>query len=364
MKSFPRLLVALLLALGLQRSALPASSAAAPGAFSLLTPVDGAPNVSLLPTLTWSASSGAASYTLEAASDSGFTNIVLSQVGILTTSYTPGAPIAQGVTVYWRVTAVSGVDTTLATGAPFSFTTVILPPAAFTLTSPANTATGVALQPNFTWAASTGADTYTLEVATDSGFSSIVVSQTGLVATNYMPGSPLTGGTNYFWRVKAINGGGTTTSTAAPFSFQTLTTGPGGFSLLVPDDGWLGVSRNPYFLWDDAAGATSYTLELASDPAFSSLVCEVSGIPGSSFGSTLDLDPSTTYYWRVTAVNGTGTTMATGAPFSFTTTGSSGSGGSVDNGFSGSSGTSCGLLGLELIVPAALWTLRRRVRRS
>jgi len=88
---------------------------APPGAFSLTSPANSATSVSRLPTLTWTASSGAATYTLEAASDVGFTNILLSQVGIVTTSYTPGAPVALGVTIFWRVTAVSAGGTTLAT---------------------------------------------------------------------------------------------------------------------------------------------------------------------------------------------------------------------------------------------------------
>lgn len=334
-----------------------AAPAAPPGAFTLLTPTNGAVSVPLLPTLTWTPSVGATTYTLEAASDAGFTNIVLSQTGIVATTYTPGAPVAQGVTVFWRVTAISGGGTTLATGAPFSFTTVTLAPGPFTLTAPANAATGVALQPTFTWAASTGAATYTLDVATDAGFASIVATQAGLVTTTFTPGAPLTGGSNYFWRVTAVNPGGSTMATAAPFSFQTLSTGPGPFALLFPVNFDTGLGPNPFFGWDDAAGVTSYTFELASDSAFTAILFTVTGIPGSSFGSSLSLAPNTTYYWRVTAVNGTGTTMAAGAPFRFSTGSSSSNSG--NSGFSGSNG-SCGMTGLELLLPLGLALLRRR----
>lgn len=333
-----------------------------PGAFTLTSPANGATNVPLTPTLVWAASSGAATYTLEAASDSGFTNIVFSQVGITITSYKPGAPVAQGITVYWRITAVNAGGNTVASNAPFTFTTVVLPPGPFTLSAPANSATGVALQPTFSWAASTGAATYTLEVATDSGFASPVVSQSGLVATNFMPGAPLTSGTNYYWRVTAVNPGGSTLASGAPFSFQTLTTGPGTFALVYPPDQSFGVDPNTFFLWDDAAGVTSYTLDLATDAAFTNMVFEVTGIPGSSFSSTLSLAPLTTYYWRVIAVNGSGSTMGTGSPFRFETQSVSGGGGGGAVGFSGSSGGSCGLLGLEVLAPWALWIQWRRRR--
>jgi len=354
-----RSLVGALLVLAFARTASSAAPAAPPGAFSLTAPANAAVNVPLLPTLTWTASAGATTYILEVASDVGFTNIVLSQVGIVTTSYTPGAPVGQGITVFWRVTAVSVGGTTLATGAPFSFTTVILPPAAFALNAPADAATGVVLQPTFDWAASAGAASYTLEVATDSGFASIVATQAGLLTTTFIPGAPLTGGTNYYWRVTAVNPGGSTVATGAPFSFQTLTTGPGAFALQFPPHLSTGIDTDTSFAWGDASGVTSYTLDVATDPAFASPVFSVSGIPGSFFSSVLNLTPSTVYYWRVTAVNGSGTRMGTGAPFKFTT--SSISSGSNSSGFVDSSG-SCGLLGLELLVPGALLMMGRRRR--
>jgi len=355
----------LLVLLGSPGVAAPVAPAAPPGAFALTAPANAATGVSLLPTLTWGASSGALTYTLEVSTDPGFSVIVLTQVGIVSTSYTPGAPVAQGLTLYWRVTALNASGSTLATGSPFSFTTVILPPGPFILTTPANAATGVALQPTFDWAVAVGAATYTLEIASDPGFLSPVASQTGLTGTSFIPGAPLTGGTNYYWRVTAVNGGGSTVATGAPFSFQTLTTGPGAFALQVPSNHASGVSLDPSFFWEDAPGVTSYTLELATDPGFTSPVFQVSGIPGSAFGSSLTLTPLTTYYWKVTAVNGSGSTMGAGSPFQFQTVGVSGSGGSSGNvGFSGSSGQTCGLLGLELLLPGSLWFLGRRRRRE
>jgi hypothetical protein len=371
LKTLCRLAAALLLAAAAPpvRAESPAPAVAPPGAFTLSAPANGAANVSLTPTLTWTSSAGADTYTLEAASDPAFTTIVLSQINITTTSYKPGAPIAQGVTVYWRITALNAGGNTVASNAPFSFTTITLPPGPFALTAPADTATGVALQPTFTWGASTGAATYTLEVATDPAFSAPVVNQSGLVATSFPLGAPLTGGTSYFWRVTAVNPGGSTLASGVPFTFLTLTTGPGPFTLVYPPDGSFGVDPNTFFLWNDAAGVTTYTLDVATDAAFTSLVFEVTGLPGSSFSSTLNLAPLTTYYWRVTALNGTGSTMASGAPFQFQTDSVSGTGGGGGGGgavgFSGSTGGTCGLLGLEWLVPwGAVWFARRRHRKG
>ena len=49
-----------------------------------------------------------------------------------------------------------------------------------------------------------------------------------------------------------------------------------------PVDGLNGVAAAPVFTWDAAARATSYTLQVATDPAFSSLVIDQSGLTGAS----------------------------------------------------------------------------------
>ena len=93
-------------------------------------------------------------------------------------------------------------------------------PAAPTLVSPTDGATGVALLPTLEWNAVTGATGYYLEVATDAGFINIVysASETG---TSHTLGSSLSGNTWYYWRVQASNicGAG---ACSAGWSFKTI----------------------------------------------------------------------------------------------------------------------------------------------
>jgi len=79
-------------------------------------------------------------------------------------------------------------------------------PAVPTLTTPTNGATGQSLSTNLVWAASANAATYTVETATDAGFTANTTSNS-VSATNYSPAG-LTQATQYFWRVKAVNGCG------------------------------------------------------------------------------------------------------------------------------------------------------------
>jgi hypothetical protein len=71
------------------------------------------------------------------------------------------------------------------------------------LTSPSNSGTGVALSPTFTWDEISNASSYDIEIATDLGFSSILVNEN--VTTNSYTEASLDQSTTYYWRVKAKN---------------------------------------------------------------------------------------------------------------------------------------------------------------
>jgi hypothetical protein len=92
-------------------------------------------------------------------------------------------------------------------------------PTSPTLLTPADGATGQLVSPTFTWNAATEAATYTLEIATDAAFTSIVHTASGLTATSYS-GATLNSNTHYYWRVRAVNACGIGSNSAA-FSFTT-----------------------------------------------------------------------------------------------------------------------------------------------
>jgi uncharacterized protein YmfQ (DUF2313 family) len=275
------------------------------------------------PTYTWGASTGANTYTLQVALDSGFTNIVINKTGIATTSDTPTTTLTNSTVHYWQVIAVNTVGNTTATGAPWSFTTVAAgaPPGAFSLTSPASGAAGVSVNPTYSWSAATGAVTYTLQVALDAGFTTMVINKTGIATTSDTPTTTLAASTTHYWQVFAVNGNGSTLATGAPWSFTTAASSspPGPFTLGAPADTATGVSLTPTYTWTSSAGAVTYDLEVATDAGFTSIVVSEVGITGTWDTPGTVLISSTLYYWRVTAVNVNGNTVATGAPWSFTT---------------------------------------------
>jgi subtilisin-like proprotein convertase family protein len=115
--------------------------------------------------------------------------------------------------------SAAGTKTTTATLVISSGT-----PGAVTLTSPANGAASVAMPVNFAWTAAVGAGvSYTIQIATDAGFASIV-EQASALATNSYTATTLLGGTTYYWRVQATTGCGTS-AWSSTFSFTTSNCG-------------------------------------------------------------------------------------------------------------------------------------------
>jgi len=81
-------------------------------------------------------------------------------------------------------------------------------PMAPILSSPANGSTGISTSPTLTWNASTGADSYTLQLSSTENPSLLLVDQQGITGTSFNLDG-LSENTSYYWRVNAANAYGT-----------------------------------------------------------------------------------------------------------------------------------------------------------
>jgi hypothetical protein len=285
---------------------------------TLPSPANGATNVSTTPTLSWNRVSCAINYRLQVANDSLFQSIVLDQNWITGTSYqVPSGLLSNSKTYYWRVNANSAGEIS-AWSLVWSFTTVAAAPAAPTLVSPTDGATGVSITPTFSWNASSGATSYRLQVSTTDTFSTTVFDQSGIAGTSKAV-SGLVNNKKYYWHVNATNAGGTS-GWSATWSFTTMATVPAAPTLLSPANNATGVSITPTLSWNASSGATSYRLQVSTKNDFTTTVFDQSGINGTSYTvPSGKLSANITYYWRVNATNAGGTS-AWSSVRSFTTT--------------------------------------------
>ncbi|MBI3787126.1 MAG: fibronectin type III domain-containing protein, partial [Ignavibacteriales bacterium] len=171
---------------------------------TLIAPPNGAANITLTPTLSWTASSGATSYHVQLSTVSSFASIVTEDSAVAGTSKTVG-PLASGTTYFWRVRA-RNAGATSAFSSVGSFTT-ITPPAVPTLLSPTEGATNQPTTLTLIWRPSFNASTYHLQISTASDFSSTVTDQSALADTSFTIVG-LQKSTLHFWRVRASNAAG------------------------------------------------------------------------------------------------------------------------------------------------------------
>lgn len=139
---------------------------------------------------------------------------IVTPPGTADLSVTSDASVAPGD---YTVT-VTGTSGSITKAIDFGLTYFTEPAATPVLDSPIDGANSVPLQPVFTWEPSEQASSYLFELATDAGFSNIVISQT-VDGTSFQPSSELGLDTEYWWRVTANNSCGANTS--AIYSFRT-----------------------------------------------------------------------------------------------------------------------------------------------
>ncbi|MFD0473441.1 hypothetical protein ACFQ0B_38185 [Nonomuraea thailandensis] len=95
-----------------------------------------------------------------------------------------------------------------------------------------------------------------------------------------------------------------------------VTAPPASFAPLAPASGAQDVLGTPAFTWGPAAGAAFYTLAVSERADLSDPVLQATGITGTAHTPSGELEPGTTYHWRITAVNAAGRTGSAVASFS------------------------------------------------
>lgn len=185
--------------------------------------------------------------------------------------------------------------------------------ATFTVTEPASAAQAAPTNlapsgeassntPTLTWSRPSGAVKFEVQVDNDPGFPSPEYSTT-TVNNRAVPTKLLATG-DQVWRVRAFNAGGTGSSwstesfSISPVAAPTPVSPVDGESLSQPDE-------PPLLTWNGTQGATSYTVEVDTEPDFLGPTYKTYTTATTSLVVPDPLSEPE-YYWRVTAVKGVG----------------------------------------------------------
>lgn len=276
-----------------------------PAVPTLLSPSNGAKDLSVSPSLQWTSVSGAKTYRVQISKESNFAILSLDNAAVTSNSLQVNG-LQDGATYFWRVSATNESGSS-SYSSVWSFQTKLAlnPPTAPVLTSPSNNATGLATTLKLTWNAVTTATGYTLEVSKNPDFSTLVIDNKTLT-TNEFTVSGLEEDTSYYWRVRASNSAGNspyslvrTFRTVKPITIPNIPT------LLSPSDAAQEISIVPNLEWTLVNGAKTYRVQLSKDSNFGTVLLDNASLTVNSLRIN-DLEEGVTYYWRVSAGNEAG----------------------------------------------------------
>ncbi|HWA06014.1 MAG TPA: T9SS type A sorting domain-containing protein [Ignavibacteria bacterium] len=300
--------------------------------------------------LEWNDASGAVKYNLIVSADSGFSNIIINDSSVVTSSY----QVIQGLLdigsrYYWKVSAKNNNSWSRFSNV-WNFKTSGIP-LQVVLSFPPDNSVEQPLNLTFSWFNayeslnktkslnssskilnnfqlkntavknrdnSYSIDRYWFELSNDTNVISSIIDS--LLTDTLKPVTGLNIFTKYYWRVKARNENGWG-SFSNWWSFTTTNNQPPAAPVLVtPVNNASDIPVTPLLVWNAVSGASGYRLQVSAFSSFSTLWVDDSNITAAQYNIKNGvLAYNSLYYWRVKAKNSAGWGNYQSAPFRFFT---------------------------------------------
>ena len=273
---------------------------------TLISPSNGAKEVSTSPNFQWSSVTGAKTYRIQISKQSNFGTIVVDNA-TLTTNSLQVNNLEEGITYYWRVSASNEAgNTNFSSVWSFQTKISIIPPLTPSLVSPSDNSTGLSTTLKLTWTAITNAATYGIEISKNPDFNSLVINNSTLTINEFTV-TGLENLTKYYWRVRAINlAGSSPYSQVWSFTTKEKINPPTPPILIGPANESVGLTGKTTFTWSKPNGAEVYGIQISKDQNFSSKQYDISDLTN-EYIEISNLEKGVTYFWRVNASNEAGT---------------------------------------------------------
>lgn len=290
-----------------------------PAKVKLIAPVNIALNQQAQLTLSWNKAPYAQKYLVQLAKDINFTNLIVNDNNITDTTKSITS-LSNSTIYYWRVQGINQYGSGTVSDI-FTFTTIaaITVPVKPSPIAPILNAANQPLSLELKWTKVSGAQSYLVQLSRNSSFSSLDIADSSLTDTVKQISS-LLNNANYYWRVRVKNyaGIGAWSNTYSFITIALVTDKP---VLIYPYNLQIKLPVQVSFKWIKTKNSNSYWVEVATDNLFSQLVINDNKITDTTKLEMLK-NSNTRYYWRVAAINNTGTSSWSDT-WSFTTTFSS-----------------------------------------
>lgn len=271
-----------------------------------IQPIPGSKGLNKRVLLKWEELNSAQSYHLQVSETNHFDgNLIVNRPGI------PGdvsefelQDLLDDATYYWRIRAEYSDNGFFQSTdwSDVSAFTVNLTPATPVPQSPLSNTISDSSSTVFRWGRVATADLYRVQISTDISFASPIFDDN--VSADSLVGVRLNAMKSYYWRVRAINPGGSS-PWSNPVLFSTQIPSPSKPIPSSPSNNLTGVSLTPKITWLKARAAEQYTLQVSSTSTFSTDVLNFNVDKDTTY-QVRTLQPSLIYYWRVKALNSIG----------------------------------------------------------
>ncbi len=184
-----------------------------------------------------------------------------------------------------------------------SFSAISAPPCP-ALFSPASGTSNASVRPTLVWHTAGGGSSYHVQVSASGLFAHIVQEDSSCTDTSFTPGE-LACGATYYWRVKAMNAGGSSVWSEG-WNVTTAIAVPAEVSLLFPSSATAIAVDSVLFRWSKASSDVDrYSLEISKDSSMGTLFSSDS-LLADTVAAVKGFKDRTTYWWRVKAHNSSG----------------------------------------------------------
>ncbi|MEO1053662.1 MAG: fibronectin type III domain-containing protein [Bacteroidota bacterium] len=255
--------------------------------------------------LAWDDVATETSYTISRSTTSGtgFT-VLAANIAANTTTYSD-IELTPNTTYFYKIEAINGSGSSGQT-AEVSATTDAIPVPAV----PTNlTATAAGTDRiNLTWDDVATETSYTISRSTTSGTGFTVLAANIEINTTAYSDIELTANTTYFYKIEAINGSGSsgqTVEVSATTDAIPVPSIPANFTATTAGIDQIDLS------WDDVATETSYTISRSTTSGTGFTVLAANIEANTTTYSDIELAPNTTYFYKIEAINGSGSSGQT-----------------------------------------------------
>ena len=275
---------------------------------TLINPLDGATDVSVNETISWTPVESVPGYRIQLGTAMGQNDITDVVVGS-TTSYTAPRGLPENTEIFVTIVLSffsqngGGEDIVCEIG---SFTTedVTTPPDCTQIQNPVNGATNVSVFTNISWLNAPTATSYDISIGTTPGGAELF-SETDLSALNFLPSAELPINTLIYVTIIPKNENGSASSCEI-FSFTTgeVAPLPGCTNLITPSNGATSVPLTPFLEWAIVPEATGYIVTIGTTPEIADILDNASFNTNSTF--VIDFEPNKTFFITITPFNAAG----------------------------------------------------------